>query len=441
MKKITFLAAMLLPFVAAAQNAPITFEPGSPGSTWTWTTFENPSTPAPPLEIVANPSVSGLNTSATVAKLTPLVGSPPYAGVESQHGSDIGTFTLTAANSTVKMLVYKTVISDVGIKFAIAVGGSTGEIKVANTVVNQWEELTFDFSGIIGAPTSTNIDQIIIFPDFQTRTTDNVCYFDNIRFSAQGTPPAEPMTAAPTPTRPASSVISMFSNAYTNVPVDTWLTNWSAGVLTDLQIAGNDTKRYSALNFVGVETVGTQVDASSMLYFHVDAWTPNMTTFRIKLVDFGANGVYQGSPNDDVEHELSFTPTLSEWNSYDIALSQFTGLITKGHISQLIFSGNPAGSGTVYIDNVYFSSQPLSVNGFGRTAVKLYPNPANTSVTIEASSNIEKIVLFNMLGQIVLERNENSNVTLVDISSLQSGLYTAVITADGKSVTKKLIKQ
>ncbi len=81
-------------------------------------------------------------------------------------------------------MVWKSVISDVGIKFEQG-QASTGEIKVANTVVNQWEELTFDFSGKIGEPSSTDITGFVVFPDFNdARAEDNVVYFDNITFSA-----------------------------------------------------------------------------------------------------------------------------------------------------------------------------------------------------------------------------------------------------------------
>jgi hypothetical protein len=77
-----------------------------------------------------------------------------------------------------------------------------------------------------------------------------------------------------------------------------------------------------------------------MLYFHIDVWTPDLTAFRVKLVDFGSDGVYQGG--DDVEFEVTRTPTLSGWNRYDIPLSEFTGLTTKAHIAQLVLSGAPA---------------------------------------------------------------------------------------------------
>lgn len=357
--------------MAFAQNAPITFETGAYGNAWTWTTFEN-GTVNPAITMVTNPSTTGINTSATVCKFTATAAGQPWAGYESSHGAGIGTFTLSASNCVVKMMVYKSVISDVGIKFATSSGGSSGEIKVANTVINQWEELTFNLATKVG---ETN-DQIIIFPDFQARTTDNITYVDNITFSA-GSVTTDPTTAAPTPTAAAGDVVSMFSNAYTNVGVDTWRTSWSAATLTDIQIAGNDTKKYTSLDYVGIETTGANlINASSMTKFHVNAYTPNMTTFRVKLVDFGADAAYGGG--DDKEHELVYTPTQNAWNSYDINLSDFTGLTTTGHIAQLIFSGLPAGTGTLYVDNVYFS-KPAVVATEPTTAA---PTPTAASADV-----------------------------------------------------------
>lgn len=179
-------------------------------------------------------------------------------------------------------------------------------------------------------------------------------YLDNIYFYKTSGGGDVPTTAAPTPTQNAANVISMFSNAYANVPVNTWRTDWSVATLEDIQIQGNDVKKYTGLDFVGVETTGDNlIDASSMTHFHVDIWTPNMTTFRIKLVDFGANGTFQGG--DDKEHELIFeNPSQGQWVSYNLPLSNFTGLTSTMHMAQLIFSGIPTGGGTLYIDNVYF---------------------------------------------------------------------------------------
>ncbi len=357
MKKIITLSLSLLSFgIGYAQNAPINFEVGGAGATWTWTTFENGTNPA--LEVVNNPSAVAPNTSSKVAKFTALQTGQPWAGCESLKGSDIGTFTLSSSNCIVKIMVYKSVISDVGIKFATDSGASSGEIKVANTKINEWEELTFDFTAKIGEPSSTNISQIIIFPDFNLagRTSNVISYFDNITFSAGSALP-EPTVAASTPTKAAADVISLFSNAYTNVPVDTWRTSWSAATLTDMQVASNDVKKYSGLDYVGIETVTNQINATAMDMFEFDLWTPNSTTFKFKLVDFGADGAFGGG--DDKEHELTTTPTLNGWNHIEVPLANFTGLTTRAHIAQLIFASVPSGTSVAYIDNVMFSKAPV----------------------------------------------------------------------------------
>ena len=164
-------------------NGPIDFETGGYGANWTWTVFENSENP-PALEIVSNPNSSGINTSSTVAKFTALSSGAAYAGCESQHGSDIGSFKFDSNNSIVKIMVYKTVISDVGLKFVESDGEALPEVKVTNTKTNEWEELTFDLSGSIGKGKTGIIDQIVIFPDFKDRSSDHIIYFDNISFGS-----------------------------------------------------------------------------------------------------------------------------------------------------------------------------------------------------------------------------------------------------------------
>jgi hypothetical protein len=90
-----------------------------------------------------------------------------------------------------------------------------------------------------------------------------------------------------------------------------------------------------------------------MTHFHTDVWSADFTEFKIKLVDFGADGAYGGG--DDVEHEIVISsPSQGEWISLDIPLSDFTGLTTRAHMAQLIYVGAPTGNNTIYIDNVYY---------------------------------------------------------------------------------------
>lgn len=157
-----------------AQNFPIDFETGGNGASWNWTTFENDTNPT--LEIIANPDMSGINTSATVAKFTALQTGQPFAGCETLHGAGTGTYTIDSSNMIVRIMVWKNTISDVGIKLVSLSGFSLGEIKIPNTVTGQWEQLEFDFSAHMG----NTYDQVVVFPDFTARTSDNVIYFDNV---------------------------------------------------------------------------------------------------------------------------------------------------------------------------------------------------------------------------------------------------------------------
>lgn len=180
MKKILLLIFTSLSIISlSAQNIPIDFEDDGNGASWNWTTFENGTNPA--LEIIDNPDPTGLNGSAKVAKFTALQTGAAFAGCETLHGAGIGSFNIDASNSIIRILVWKSVISDVGIKLVAPQGWSLGEIKVANTVVDQWEQLTFDFSSHIGvANPEGSYDQLVIFPDFNNRAADNVIYFDAV---------------------------------------------------------------------------------------------------------------------------------------------------------------------------------------------------------------------------------------------------------------------
>ena len=131
MKIFLSLALAIFALVSAtAQNVPIDFEENGNGADWVWTTFENDTNPA--LEIVPNPDASGVNTSSTVAKFTALQAGQPFAGCESLHGAGIGSFTIDESNSIIRIMVWKPVISDVGIKLVREDDWSLGEIKVPN---------------------------------------------------------------------------------------------------------------------------------------------------------------------------------------------------------------------------------------------------------------------------------------------------------------------
>ncbi len=218
-----------------------------------------------------------------------------------------------------------------------------------------WSVLDIPLSDFVGLTGRTNLAQLIISGASPTVYVDNVYFFQE----DGGGDPAEPDVAAPTPTVPEADVISMFSNAYTDVLVDRWTTDFDQANVADVQVQGDDTKLYTDLVFAVVEATTEPIDATVMTDLHMDIWTADPTAlpaaFRIKLVDFGPDGAFGGG--DDSESELTFdgttTPALvtGDWVSFDIPLADFSGLVERAHIAQLVLSGDP---NTVYVDNVYF---------------------------------------------------------------------------------------
>jgi len=436
------LVIMIVSGFLFAQNSPIDFETGGYGATWTWAVFENDNNPS--LEIVANPNTDSINSSATVAKFTALQAGQPWAGCESQHGSDIGTFTLNATNSTLKIMVYKTVISDVGLKFVIPSSGSLGEIKVANTLINAWEELTFDFSSHIGLPEAIGIDQIVVFPDFNLsgRTQDNIIYFDNISFSP-ATVPGSPTEAAPTPTLSEANVISIFSDAYTNIAGVNLNPAWGQStVVTEMTIEGNNTLLYTGLNYQGTEF--TAQDVSGMTYFHIDYWTDNSTMLKFFVIS-------QTPTVDSDYHTIAIV--TEEWASVDIPLTTFPNVDLTD-----VFQFKVEGNGTIYWDNFYFYSNSVGIDNRSESLPQKFaleqnfPNPFNPSTTIgyELPENgLVNIAIYDITGRHIstLVSNQQKagyksitwNATNDVGSPVSAGLYLLAIQAGEFRQTKKMV--
>lgn len=147
------------------------------GYDWANTLFANADCAPTLYSVVDNPDESGLNYSNHCAKYIVKSTASDWAGVWT---SNIGQFTFTAENCRVKLMVNKNVISNFALKFENIDGSVSVERKVSNTLIDQWEELTFDFSQYIGK----TVNRIVIIPDFvSSRKVGSVNYWDEIAFT------------------------------------------------------------------------------------------------------------------------------------------------------------------------------------------------------------------------------------------------------------------
>ena len=257
----------------------------------------------------------------------------------------------------------------------------------------------------------------------------------------------KPLVAAPTPpNRSAGDVFSLFSDKYTNIAIDSWSAPWDDSDVEDLQIEGNTTKRITFTNFLGVDFsgAGNHLDASAMTNFHIDIWTPTATldkSFNLKLSQWGGGAgevsAIQFSTTNASNPALP-NPNPGTWISLDMPLSSWTSG-ARNDIAQFIISSN---LGVVYVDNIYlYKGTTLGTTKFETSNVKMYPNPIKNSLTIEANNSIEKVSVFNVLGQEVLTTSPKANSATLQTNNLQKGVYIVKTEIDGKVNNSKIIKE
>ena len=71
---------------------------------------------------------------------------------------------------------------------------------------------------------------------------------------------------------------------------------------------------------------------------------------------------------------------------------------------------------------------------------KVYPNPTRNNWMINASSNINSVEVYNVLGKQVLAVEANSNKVVLSGAALNNGIYFARVNAENGSKTLKLVK-
>jgi hypothetical protein len=86
------------------------------------------------------------------------------------------------------------------------------------------------------------------------------------------------------------------------------------------------------------------------------------------------------------------------------------------------------------LNNSVLSNSELQ---FSDKSIVLYPNPSNGIFNIQTTENINKIAVYNTLGQKVLE----GNTLTIDLTNQPTGIYfTELVSSQGKSI-QKIIKQ
>lgn len=385
---------------------------------------------------VSASSASGVEKTVTISGLTSLTDYSFSVVAKDAAGNVAANNPIIVAASTIDteapatFTAVKGIVTTTSVELTLSATDNSGAVDFDITY-GATTETASSASGvekkvtISGLTSSTDYSFSVVAKDASGNTSAQIIVTATTSAIVDGP------TAAPAPTVDAAKVLSVFSDTYTPaLPAIDFNPNWGqATKVTTEDLGGNAALKYTTLNYQGTDFKGT-IDASTMNFIHVDVWTADETSLQITPISVGPK-----------EKLLALAPlSLNVWNSFDIALSNFTG-VDLSALFQIKVVGSTGK--TVYLDNIYFYSVPTSLpSSESVNGIKLYPNPASDKVTLVATSEIKEVVISNLLGQTVQVLSINALEANISLDQLTAGQYFVTIRqANGTVSTEKLIKQ
>lgn len=101
-------------------------------------------------------------------------------------------------------------------------------------------------------------------------------------------------------------------------------------------------------------------------------------------------------------------------------------------------NANPADEGT--IGSVVVGPNALNVNDT-QVALNNFPNPVTSVWNLAASSQIQTVDVFNILGQKVMSVQVDATNATINMATLKAGVYVAQVTTDAGQSSVRLIKK
>lgn len=94
-------------------------------------------------------------------------------------------------------------------------------------------------------------------------------------------------------------------------------------------------------------------------------------------------------------------------------------------------------------ENTIFSGEEIAIQ-FSETDLSIYPNPVKNFATIQYTSNVDRIVIMNIVGKEVktITPEADQSEIRVNLTDLQQGVYfIAAYSNNIKLITKRFMKE
>ncbi len=152
-----------------------------------------------------------------------------------------------------------------------------------------------------------------------------------------------PTAVAPAPTEPEANVISIYSDAYTDITGVNLDPDWGQATVTEeIDVADEKVLKMTGLNYQGIDWADNAQDVSGKTKLHVDVYCSSATDVNLSVI------------SDGKENPVKITTEAGVWKSFDILLSEYT-VPDLAAVIQLKFDNADSGvNPTIFVDNIYF---------------------------------------------------------------------------------------
>lgn len=223
-----------------------------------------------------------------------------------------------------------------------------------------------------------------------------------------------------------------------------WTPYYAASLLTDEQVDIYNTRKGNSnelvltkLGYSGKEDWSTMATEENHIPLKVHyVWAGNDKIADTGDAEFGFE-LSANYPIVSVETPEFKINEYPQSGAYEFALVNPLSRSTSGYELQMITSVNKEYK-TLVMDGIIETPTTGVENvGTGNGALRLYPNPANSVVTLQAPITITDVKIFTVDGQLMKEFDADDTKVKINVSDLPTGVY--IVHAAGS--TTRLIKR
>jgi len=204
-------------------------------------------------------------------------------GVRGVSQTDQSASGLAAAGNALRAIFTVEAVDDVEDEVSI---------RPPTLVTGVWVSVDLPLTDFDELATRRHVSRVLISGDLTEIQVDNVYFYrsrgaETEEPNSGSTPAASPGqdveglvapdVAAPTPTVAAEDVISLFSGAYDDIPVQSWSADPDEAEVVGAEAGGDEVKHYTDLRLATIDFGANPVDARGMTHLHLDIWTPEET--------------------------------------------------------------------------------------------------------------------------------------------------------------------